>query len=571
MKKRVFAAVIFLFSIFDFFANDQKIWHVDSEVYKFMNYLYVSQGHAMPNSAGPWSTDELKRMLYNLPCEYEDENVQVLYDKIDSILNEPAGFSTSDGLDFTVHGIINPEVYVHTNKEDFTEEDDWFYDFEKRQKLLNAEAQLWISNNFYGYLDVDFGYSSYAFDGIPSPLYQNTVVCNVPMITGQSFSYVSSNFPTRSFISAGGEHWNFSAGRDILRWGNGETGNLFLGGTQIYDNNMRFSFFYNSFKFSFASIFYPHPGTVENSDNQDSTVDGVALFLAHRTDFRFFKDKINLGLSEAIMFQSASNTLDFRVFNPMVIYHSLYIRGNANSMFSADLNYSVIPGLNFYGQILVDDLDVGETNHKSDENTKWRPNKMGYMLGSKYMLPLEIGVLKLSLEGVYTDPCLYLREKYNAKTQQYGVSFYGTLREFQNAGSSVGGNSVSYLRNCVGYVYGGDSIVGDLKISLDSLENWRMGFEFFYMAHGIMYNDLDEDWITGKGASSPSAYDQTGTSNKSGVPEHFFRISAAGDYDILKWLNVDCGIDNWLILNKNNQPNPIVYDLQLHAGVKIKK
>jgi len=574
MKKLILSVLVCCFVGFTF-ANDAKHYSVDSEVYKNITYLYILTGHALPNSAGPWSQTELDNMVKLLPETYENEYCQNLYESVVEELAERGNFHTKDGLDFGVHGKINPEIYVHSNQQ-YDDETDWFYDFEKRQNPFQLEAEGWFGNFIYSDIKMELGFASgYVAEADDNVFYTDYFDANLPYISSHTIGDFNSNFPQKAIIAFGGDHWNFSAGKDVVRWGSGETGNLFLGGNFLYDNGLRFSVFYNPFKFSFVSNFYPHPYTTEIATNQFEIVDGLLMYMAHRVDFRFFRDKMNLSMSEAVMYQSSNNdgfptsTLDIRVFNPVNIYHSLYMRGNCNSMMSVDFDYTVIPGLNFYSQIVMDEFSFfGEPTGSSSDG--WRPNKMGYLLGSKYTLVAPFGLFKFNLEGVYTDPCLYLREAYDQSDGTNGVSFYGTFREYQNEAEKYNGNTVSYMRKCIGYVYGGDAVVGDFKATFDPLSNYKLGTELFFMAHGIMYNELNEDWMHGKKTHAPSTEDVLDDpSNESGPAEFLIRLSINGSYQIKHWWNVYARLDNWLIINKDNMEASPMYDAQFILGTSV--
>ena len=43
-------------------ANNQKIYSVDTELYKTISQIYILTGHAQPSATGPWSGDELLKM-----------------------------------------------------------------------------------------------------------------------------------------------------------------------------------------------------------------------------------------------------------------------------------------------------------------------------------------------------------------------------------------------------------------------------------------------------------------------------------------------------------------------------
>lgn len=570
MKKNILTIAGFLFCslIFAQNKNQQKVWSVDSDVYKYLSYLYVAEGHALPNSAGPWTTDELNKMLEVVePVNIENEE---LYYNVYNLLNEEARFKTSDGFKFSVGGKSTPEVYVHTNTEDFDAESDWFYDFEKRADIISVYLEAYVANNFYSYSNYNLGRASYSENVEHEQIiYAPNFMSNIPYLPLPGVSHFSMSFPYRAIIAAGGEHWNFAMGRDVMRWGNGETGNLFLGGNAVYDNSIHFSTYYNSFKYSGAYIFYPHSQNL-NKTSQNQSVDGIRVFMAHRMDFRFLRDKINLSIAEGVLYQNATSTFDVSVFNPMNLFHNYYTRGNGNSIMAFEADYSLARNWNLYGQFVIDEAAAFGEPNGADENP-WRPSKYGYLAGAKYVKPLSFGILKMNLEGVYTNPYLYLREQYNDTEKNQGCSLYGYIREFQIK------PEIGFIKNCIGYKYGGDCAVADFKASLESIGKWTGGLELFYMAHGIIDYELkgDSDWIVGKQqflTTEDKRTDKKGNAcegTKSGEIEQLFRISVAGKYQILDWLGIDCGVDNWLIWNKDNIKKSLTVDCQTHLGVEM--
>jgi hypothetical protein len=65
MKKTALIVLLLGLTLSLIFAasNEQKIYSVDSSVYKNLVKLYLATGHAMPSTTGPYSADELIKML----------------------------------------------------------------------------------------------------------------------------------------------------------------------------------------------------------------------------------------------------------------------------------------------------------------------------------------------------------------------------------------------------------------------------------------------------------------------------------------------------------------------------
>lgn len=97
-------------------SNTQKIYPIESEVYQAISYLYISQGYALPSTGGPWSGDELLKIIDKIDERKLNSDEQVVYQYIlSSIQPESKVFGFS--FDTAIEG------YIHTNKADFGRED----------------------------------------------------------------------------------------------------------------------------------------------------------------------------------------------------------------------------------------------------------------------------------------------------------------------------------------------------------------------------------------------------------------------------------------------------------------
>ncbi len=90
-----------------------------------------------------------------------------------------------------------------------------------------------------------------------------------------------------------------------------------------------------------------------------------------------------------------------------MLYHTYFIRSNANSLASLEVAYAPAKGWNLYGQFVLDELALGSAEWDLEHDR--HPNGLGYMLGLRMEKPFRQGFLRAQLEGVYTDPYLYLR------------------------------------------------------------------------------------------------------------------------------------------------------------------
>ena len=73
--------VLFVSLAAAFAVNSQKIYSVDTDIYRTISQIYVLTGHALPSSAGPWSADELLSMYEAIDRSDVPSFMQARYDE----------------------------------------------------------------------------------------------------------------------------------------------------------------------------------------------------------------------------------------------------------------------------------------------------------------------------------------------------------------------------------------------------------------------------------------------------------------------------------------------------------
>lgn len=350
--------------------NRQKIYPVDSDMYETVTHIYISQGLALPSTTGPWSEAELLFMLERIDRSKLNEAMARAYDYVHESLNQPAKIE-SKGVDFSWNFEAALEGYYHTNTEDFLGRDSWIRGFMDQKPLLGVSLETWPANNFYGYSEFTVGNarSLIGDDKDGMGFGTTSISSNLIILPPAILDDLDFNMPYRAFVASGGNHWSVQLGRDRMNWGAGTSGNLMLGDNLKYHNMARFTTFGEKFKYTFVTSFFPHasaymdPNNIEGQDmvqgdNQGSLLVGMNLFMAHRLEWRMFRDKVGFTLTESIIYQSKENTFDLRVLNPAMIFHNNYTRSNSNSLLGLELDYSPIKGVNLYGQVVVDEFSL---------------------------------------------------------------------------------------------------------------------------------------------------------------------------------------------------------------------
>jgi hypothetical protein len=506
--------------------NHQKIYPIDSEVYQALKTLYLSQGLALPSTSGPWSEDELLLMLDRLNPDALQEGAQRAYDFAGEELSRKHSV-------FNFQGHVSLEAYAHTDTEHFVTEDFYVRDWDDSRPLLKLEFEGFVTPWFYGYshfnlanaiytvaaenpyttFPTDVGTSGWrATSGTLDPKYAGSLGSRLFGKTAVSTNFqelylgliddTDFSFPQRAFISAGGHGWNIEFGRERYSWGPGESGNFLVGDQVNYHTGGRLSAYANNFKYSFTvSSFTPPAEYYQRLDDGvgylpvgpyhwgTDEYKGVQLFIAHRIEARVLSDRLGFALNEAIMYQDDSLGIPLEVLNPLLLLHNSYRNKVMNSILTFEADFALMPRVNLYAQLVVDEFTMpGEAKPGTKPNTS--PTAFGYMLGAKTAMPLRNGMFSASLEGVLTDPYLYLRHKpsgdgntvdatqtHNQKLNDPGLGFVVANRYHTYFG-------FMYKEDFLGYRYGGDAIVVNANAAYREFGWWNVGANLMFMAHG---------------------------------------------------------------------------------------
>ncbi len=526
-------------------ANEAKIHPVDSEVYQAIRQLYVAQALSLPSTAGPWSQDELSLMFGRIDKQGLTPKAIPTYEYIRTMLSAKLP-------SFSLGASVALEGYLHINTTDFTTNDDWYYAYDKREALLSLPMEIALADHFYAYAGLELTLGK--FDEVTFPtvgtsvLYGKNVLTSNMQLSGQ----IDANVPYRAFGAWGGEGWLLQVGRDKLSWGPGVTGNFLLGDHLQYHNQGRFTAYSNTFKYTFVTSFFPHPDeiwdTTITEENQARPIVGLKMFMAHRLEWRLFGGRVGLSLNEAIMYQPKHGAFDLRILNPMMLYHNYFIRSDANSIASMEFDVALAHYWNLYGQLAIDELSFGATEENLPLGER-HPDGVAYMLGIEYAQPIAKGIFFGSLEGVYTDPYLYLRSIDGDETQVGtdgidSLNFVVALRRWFP-------DKLIYDQSFIGYRYGGDAIVGNLEVGYKEYASWSLSAHLFCMLHGEL--DMSSLWTLGDLRNTPT-----------GDAKAYIDVGLSGFWNVTQALQGYAGID---LLSKVEAWKP-TYDFQFYLGAK---
>ncbi|HUX22905.1 MAG TPA: hypothetical protein VMW69_16835, partial [Spirochaetia bacterium] len=329
-------------------------------------------------------------------------------------------------------------------------------------------------------------------------------------------------------------HWNIQFGRDNLSWGDGSFGNLTLSNNSLYYDFLRFTTFWNAWKFTSIVIdlppYYPGQTTLllpsatpgENNQSLSKTL------LAHRLEFRIL-DRATLSLDEMLMIGGKNLTIG--EYNPLAIFHNWFIWEVAKAFASAGLTVSPYRWFNLFGQFAVDQIQT--PLKKELYNTQSIPSAYGYLAGARALYPLLDGYLHLEGQFTRTDPWIYIAGSAGGTPEPW-LNYYSRQRVISNVLQAAG-----FLENPIGWWDGPDSQAIDASLGYTSPGHYGVSVEVNFVQHGV--NTMDSTYQLGSAAVLLTT---PGTNPINTVTLHLH-----GDYSPLSYLTI--GADAYYVTVTN--------------------
>lgn len=485
--KRIVLLLILVVLSFGLWANynDAIIYPLSSSIYQDMDNLYALSSLSRPSTNRPWSSSEARMILDRVNKGDLNETALVLYNRIDSLLNEGLRFTISDDFSFDVGLDVSVEGYAHTNSTDYKRETDWLRTYNDRNSLLRLHIDVTSNDNFYTTSDIHYRYKRTDKDGtyikydgseyvsedgmistypvlgndlyylVASPQFQDSFATNVYFDT-LHFAFI---WPRRAVFSFGGDTWNFNISRDNIAFGNGAVGNLLVD-SSTFNDFAHLSFFNPYFKYDSLFIFL---NTLVNRNEEANTESKI--YMIHTLQFRAC-DRFNFTISENVMYRY--KTIDFSFFNPAYIYHNYNNREMFNALAYLDFSAILVPGLELYGQFA---LDQARAPHENDSQS----DSYGFIGGLTYTQALKNGILRVNGEFVMNSPLLYRRDV---------IDFIKVTRYYVLGVEGEGPSSHFPIFEYIGFPYGGDVTVAELKLDYSSLDNWNLSLYSRFIQKG---------------------------------------------------------------------------------------
>lgn len=511
MKRIVVVAVILMIGISIAFSAESvnpKTFPLTSDLYDLMDDLYSLQGLARPSSSRPWSQSEAELIFSRIDATDLSKAQQRIYDSIQDILDEGLRW---DFEDFSLGGQIDLaiEAYLHTNyisysdylaagaeKKDsyFITDSDWIRGFEQRRPLAKASMDFSISDFFYTYCDLQYGYGRVSkydnfvslnpnytgnygilttdgyigsyYMGNPADYPSNDWETHMMVYSEQYSKNFATNilpksdhfdfiWPKRAIFAVGGEKWSLQYGRDRLEIGNAMFGNMLVDNHTDFHDFLSATFYSGKFKYQWMNLFLN--GITRNSEVR---TDDIRIYMIHSLEFRPLKD-LSFIISEDVMYKIASyeegsQVMDLSFLNPSFIYHNLNNRSMFNAIAYAEVNWTPFKGIETYGQFALDQATAPNEDPNS-QGAAW-----GFVVGTKYTKEIGEGVAKVYSEFAYTTPLLYRRDEVDfiKMTRYFHLDTDSQLQLDGTHSCEFGSNALVF--EFIGFPYGGDAEVLEL-------------------------------------------------------------------------------------------------------------
>lgn len=444
-------------------------------IYDALYVLYGENASAFLLDTAPLSVNEIRQSITYIDYERLSDTGKKLYDRVIEYLDEKKLLFDMKPVHVGVNFNFHPAVIAKTN-----DDIDWSFatDFAGKAEgygpasdyygntytapflriplyidfadIAVIDCQASISKNYWGLKQPDFFTNNIIMKG------SDFEFC-WPVNANASTGYVFQNGIAKGLAI------NFHVARTGLQFGHTETGSVIYNDTFATD-------FYTNLRLSGRKLKY---------EMTVAEIDHTKFLYLHSIDFTMW-NWLKLGVLEGTLLHEP---FELRYLNPLMIMHSfaswtdycdeeeLKYYGEAHVCAYMGIKFDIVPCKNFRIYGLFSQTEVQPPTEQGTPEDDSIPDGLGFQLGFDLSLPDQYGgIWKYNLEGVYTNPYLYV--KHGADWSMY--------RETYIMSHSEEGPVCSWI----GSPFGPDALGGQLKVEYKQLDKWNVGAAYLFMAHG---------------------------------------------------------------------------------------
>ena len=213
----------------------------------------------------------------------------------------------------------------------------------------------------------------------------------------------------RAYVSVNGERFVALLGRQSLFWGPGYDGSLTISGNSPAFDMMLLEAKFGPVKaITFSAVL---DKMWSEHGNPPYRYLANRYLSGHRIDW-IVNDRIELGLSELVLYGGETRSMEWYYINPLLPYYASQWNSNQddNVLVSADFAVRSVDKMKLYGQFLVDDF-----SYSGDD-----PNALGYIAGVYLSDPLGISKADFRVEYTRVDSHTYTHRITENQFVHYG-------------------------------------------------------------------------------------------------------------------------------------------------------
>jgi hypothetical protein len=191
-----------------------------------------------------------------------------------------------------------------------------------------------------------------------------------------------SGYTEQAYVQWHSRRGSIKLGRDYAMWGKGRDASLLLSDFSRPLDQLSFELALGRLHFSYLAAKLDETGLSDSTRLKLGGPVAQRYLSANRISYRFWRDRLQLAISQALL-------------NPFIFLHGEILNGpvDANSFGALDFVFRPRAGLELYGQLLIDDVQIERTGP-----TDLEPSEIGFMLGGRIAGPFRLRATTLGLE-----------------------------------------------------------------------------------------------------------------------------------------------------------------------------
>jgi len=168
-------------------------------------------------------------------------------------------------------------------------------------------------------------------------------------------------------------------GRDFIRWGRGRDATLLISDYARPVDHLLAQLDFSRARFTYVAAKLDRAPLADSSVARYGVDYAERYLTAARAEAELSKNRLRLGFTQFVVSGGPNRAFEWNYLNPFLIYHGEQLNDKqpgGNIFVAVDFMARPKNGLEFYGQLLIDDLQIEKRGRGDLE-----PNEIGYLLG----------------------------------------------------------------------------------------------------------------------------------------------------------------------------------------------